>query len=92
MTHAEKRRETRRQASGTVHVRFSNPHPTEIEGQLLDVSAGGFRMSHRVASLETGEIVEFTHAEARGRARVMWNRITGDLVETGFLVLTPAKS
>jgi len=87
MSHPEKRREPRREASGTVHVRFSDPNPVEIEGRLMDVSPGGFRMSHHFTSLAAGQIVEFAHIEARGRARVMWNRILAERVETGFLVL-----
>jgi len=31
--------------------------------------------------------VEFAHPEAKGRARVMWNRILAGGVESGFLVV-----
>jgi hypothetical protein len=31
--------------------------------------------------------VEFTHIEAKGQAQVIWNRITGGAIETGFLVV-----
>lgn len=87
MTVREKRREERRQASGTVHIRFADPEPLQIEGRLVDVSAGGFRMAHGFPSLAAGQLVEFAHIEARGHARVMWNRIFEERVETGFLVL-----
>jgi len=83
----EKRREERREATGVVHVRFSDPRDVEIEGKLMDVSASGFRMSHGWTSLEAGQLVEFSHLEAAGRARVMWNRILAERVESGFLVL-----
>jgi hypothetical protein len=83
----EKRREERRETSGVVHVRFSDPRDIEIEGQLMDISSNGFRMSHACASLEAGQLVEFSHFEAAGRARVMWNRILAERVESGFLVL-----
>jgi hypothetical protein len=82
----EKRREARRPASGNVHVRFTDPEPLEIDGRLMDVSDSGFRMAHDCASLQSGQIVEFSHFEAKGRARVMWNRILAGGVETGFLV------
>lgn len=59
----------------------------EIEGRLMDVSPGGFRMSHHFASLAAGQVVEFSHIEAKGRARVIWNRIVAERVETGFLVV-----
>jgi hypothetical protein len=87
MTHAEKRREPRNAASGNVQIRFANPTNVEVDGRLLDVSIGGFRMSHDFVSLEAGQMVEFSHAAARGRARVIWNRILEQRVETGFLVV-----
>jgi len=87
LQHHEKRREVRRQASGAVRIRFGSPQATEIEGQLVDVSLSGFRMSHHFVALASGQLVEFSHVEAAGRARVMWNRVVGDRVETGFLVV-----
>jgi hypothetical protein len=90
MNVSEKRREHRREATGLVHVRFSDPQPQHIEGRLMDVSSGGFRMAHAFASLAPGQIVEFNHIEARGHARVIWNRIIDEEVETGFLVV-PSK-
>jgi len=87
MTMHEKRREARRAASGTVRVKFTNPEPLEIDGKLMDVSISGFRMQHDCASLPSGQVVEFAHVEATGRARVMWNRIMGGGVESGFLVV-----
>ena len=85
-TAEEKRAELRRMASGAVRVRFSNPEPYEIEGRLVDLSPSGFRMTHACVSLCAGQIVEFAHLEAAGRARVMWNRIMEERVETGFWV------
>ncbi len=87
MTMHEKRREARRPASGNVRVKFTDPEPLEIDGKLMDVSISGFRMAHDFVSLRSGQVVEFTHIEATGRARVMWNRILADGVETGFLVV-----
>ncbi len=84
----EKRRETRRATTGNVRVRFTNPEPLEIAGKLMDVSMSGFRMAHDFASLHSGQVVEFAHIEATGRAKVMWNRILAGGVETGFLVFT----
>ena len=54
----------------------------------MDLSDSGFRMAHECQSLEAGQIVDFSHGEAAGTARVIWNRITSSRVETGFLVLT----
>jgi hypothetical protein len=88
VTTDEKRREARRAASGTVRVKFTNPEPLEIDGKLMDVSISGFRMAHDFVSLHSGQVVEFAHLEATGRAKVMWNRIMAGGVETGFLVFT----
>ena len=87
MNFHEKRREQRREASGAVRIRFADPGPQSIEGRLMDVSASGFRMAHEFPSLAAGQLVEFAHIEARGRARVMWNRILDGRVETGFLII-----
>ncbi|HML16040.1 MAG TPA: PilZ domain-containing protein [Bryobacteraceae bacterium] len=85
----EKRQEERRRANGFVRVTFFDPQQVDVTGRLIDVSQRGFRMEHQCASLSTGQVVEFSHAEASGRARVMWKRIMGERVESGFLVLQP---
>jgi hypothetical protein len=83
----ENRREPRHSAEGAVRVWFQNPQRLEIEGRLVDISSSGFRMSHEFSGLPAGQIVEFSHPQAAGRARVIWNRISNANVETGFLVL-----
>ena len=83
----DSRKELRRTAEGEVRVRFENPQRREIQGQLVDVSKGGFRMAHEYPALQTGQVVEFSHVDATGRARVVWNRIEDAGVETGFLVV-----
>jgi len=83
----EKRREIRQPAEGPVLVRFADPQPLEILGQLMDISPSGFRMSHANQSLHSGQMVEFSHHLAVGAARVMWNRIVDQRVETGFLIV-----
>ena len=87
----EMRREERRPTDGAVRVRYSNPRPMEIEGRLMDVSLSGFRMAHSCVTLASGQMVEFTHTEASGKARVMWNRVVDQRVETGFLVVGAGK-
>ena len=83
----EKRREPRRSADGSVHVIYFDPQKVDVVGRLIDVSQSGFRMEHSCASLSTGQVVDFSHSEAAGRARVMWKRIMGESVESGFLVV-----
>lgn len=80
----EQRREPRRAVKGNVRVSGVRG---EIEGQLVDVSASGFRMAHAESSFEPGQVVEFGHAEAAGKARVIWNRISAGRVETGFFIV-----
>ena len=84
----EKRKEPRRLASGLIRVRFHNPQEFDLEGGLVDVSPNGFRVAHECASLEAGATVEFWHSSASGQARVMWNRVLGTRIESGFLVLS----
>ena len=83
----EKRREVRQPAEGPVLVSFSDPQRTEILGELVDVSPSGFRMAHANQSLQSGQLVEFSHSLAVGVARVMWNRIMDHRVETGFRIV-----
>jgi hypothetical protein len=83
---AEQRRETRRLGHGNVLVRSENPGSRDIQGRLMDVSAGGFRMAHDCSALTAGQFVGFAHAEAKGQARVVWTRILNDSVESGFVV------
>ncbi len=71
---------------GEVRVWVVLPRRFEIHGRLVDVSSSGFRMSHGYTALESGQTVEFSHLEATGRARVVWTRISGERVESGFLV------
>jgi hypothetical protein len=84
---SEKRQEIRRPAEGPVLVSFSDPQRMEILGELVDVSPSGFRMGHANQSLQSGQLVEFSHSFATGVARVMWNRIMDHRVETGFRIV-----
>jgi hypothetical protein len=59
----------------------------EVRGKLLDHSAGGFRAQHGCTQLTCGQIVEFRLMAISGVARVVWTRILGDRVESGFLIL-----
>ena len=83
---ADQRHEVRRPGKGNVVVRWSNPRAQLVEGKLVDVSDSGFRMAHGCSALTAGQYVEFSHCEAKGRARVVWTRITGVAVESGFVV------
>ena len=59
----------------------------EFRGTLKDISANGFRVAHFQAQLLSGQELLFWHSNLEGRARVVWTRILGQEIESGFLVL-----
>lgn len=87
MRASDRRSERRHNADAEMKFYFDDPAHKEITGRLLDYSVSGFRAAHEYAELHTGQVVEFRHFVAVGKARVMWNRISGDKVETGFLII-----
>lgn len=87
MSAVDRRSERRYRGQGPLKLSFEDPAPQEIVGRLVDYSKSGFRAVHAYAALHTGQVVAFEHAIAGGKARVMWNRIADDRVETGFLVI-----
>jgi len=83
----EQRREPRHAAVGEVVFQFGDARK-EVRARLIDRSTGGFRAEHDSTELTCGQLVEFQiDASARRVARVMWTRIAGGRVETGFLIL-----
>jgi hypothetical protein len=95
--HVEQRREPRRAAEGEIRFSFGQGggrgHARDVRGMLLDRSASGFRAQHDCAELTSGQVVQFRLTPAsKGHARVMWTRIMGDRVETGFLILPEVDS
>ena len=84
----ERRRKERRTAEGEVVLFFEDPVPVEIGGRLMDLNTTGFRASHQHAALRGGQVVSFQHSFAQGFAQVVWNRIVGNLVESGFQILS----
>lgn len=86
-TAADRRSERRHRADGHLKFSFDDPSRQEVTGRLLDYSKSGFRAMHKYPALHTGQVVEFQHTIADGKARVMWNRIADDRVETGFLII-----
>lgn len=87
MSAADRRSEHRHPADGPLKFSFDDPARLEVTGRLLDYSKSGFRALHTYAALHTGQVVNFQHMVAAGQARVMWNRIADDRVESGFLIL-----
>jgi len=83
MVKPDLRREPRLRADGSVTLRFDRHR---ITGQLMDVSSSGFRAAHDCPHLRTGATVHFRHEAGSGRARVVWNRISGGSIESGFFI------
>ena len=88
LTHTIDRRQSERHAAdGEVVLLPESPQLVELRGNLLDVSETGFRVGHNCMTLASGQIVAFVHATGCGKARVVWNRVHGQSVETGFVIL-----
>lgn len=84
----EKRREPRRKTSLEAAVRLAGgPEDAWLPVRLVDVSESGFRLSHMHAGFAAGQLLDFRHPFATGLARVVWNRIIDQRVETGCMVL-----
>ncbi len=82
----ERRREPRRPARGEVRI-WVDAESQPLRCRLLDVSRQGFRVRHRRADLPSGCEVQFQHALASGRARLVWNHILAGNVESGFVIV-----
>lgn len=89
MTHpmSHRRAEIRREVNGDVKIQIRLPKPMEIHAQLVDISPSGFRALHTFSELSAGQEVEYQLRHGKGTARVVWNRIFEEHVETGFFIL-----
>ncbi len=83
----DRRNAVRHKANGSVTFRMSEGSTTNFEGRLLDISSTGFRVRHAHSQLRSGQECDFTLPGSSGKARVVWNRITPEHIETGFLIL-----
>jgi hypothetical protein len=84
---ADRRQEPRQSASGKVHLKFESGPQNELEVDLLDVSASGFRASHRHGPLPLGANASFRYQGDAGTARVVWNWVHPGHTETGFIII-----
>jgi hypothetical protein len=88
----EQRREPRMPASGAVDILLGEGGEKSalkrIHARLLDRSASGFRAEHDCAELSGGQLVRFRlRAAPMAQARVVWTRIEGRRIESGFRIL-----
>jgi hypothetical protein len=84
---ADRRNEPRHPASGKVQLKFESEPHRELDAELMDISRSGFRASHRHGALLLGANMSFRHPEAHGKARVVWNWMHPDHVESGFVII-----
>ena len=80
----DQRAEGRVPTSGEVKVLIDGPHPLAIPARVLDISEHGMHVEHMYAALTSGMTVEIDSGAVKMAARVVWNRINNDRVESGF--------
>lgn len=84
---SERRHHKRRSTQGEITLRMEGDSPLEVRAVLLDISATGFRARHGNLTLARNRDIQFETAGFSGRARVVWNRILGEEVESGFVII-----
>jgi hypothetical protein len=84
---SERRRAQRRAATGTIEVLFADPVPTVIEGEVLDVSSTGFRLSHTSNQLVAGLDVQLRYEGHQYLARIIWTHIQNGHRQSGCMLL-----
>ena len=85
---AERRGASRFRTKGHVKLWWPAQGAEPIWGKLVDTSRTGFRASHNCLGLGAGQTVGFELSGSQGLARVVWTRVLGDRVESGFALLT----
>jgi hypothetical protein len=89
---AEHRGEPREASAGAICLMLpdlgAKSGPSEVQGRVVDHSANGFRVEHTFAGLSCGQMVRCRFDDSSPRtARVVWTRVHGERVESGFFVL-----
>jgi hypothetical protein len=80
----ERRREPRYSAEGRAVMVIEAGRRLEIVGSLVDMSDHGLCIAHMYPALASGMEIEVHFNEQVRKARVMWNRINADGVQSGF--------
>jgi hypothetical protein len=84
------RRERRVACRGNVQITLESACRSNgklVGGELMDVSAHGFRVRHQGLKLRPGTVVRFEHPFLVGRARVAWTSMLAGRPQSGFQVL-----
>ena len=85
-TNRDRRATPRTPASGRVTISFENPTRVTIDGELVETSETGFRLSHDSPALEPGLEISYAGANRQGRARVMWTHVQEGRRVSGFAI------
>lgn len=80
------KQETRIKLCVPVRLIRSGYKAEEITAELIDISIHGCKVKHRRNDILTGEQFQVIYPWGEVRARVVWTRINGTWVETGFYV------
>lgn len=83
----ERRQEPRFRATGDVNLIVGGPTALAVPGRIVDVSQHGMRVVHMYAALTSGTMLKIESGSEVYTARVVWNRISEDGVESGFYLL-----
>ncbi len=83
----ERRHNRRLPETGSVRLCLAGPLGEPFIGTLVDSSSNGFRSRHDCPFLTSGQLVYFKFGRRKGTARVVWTRIMGNQVESGFTIL-----
>lgn len=83
----DRRSEPRFPASGEVRLIINAPQLLSVPARILDVSQHGMRVEHMYPALASGMMLQIESGTGQFTARVVWNRIKNDGVESGFYLL-----
>ena len=86
----ERRKEQRGSASGRVLLAFEDPE-VKVPGELRDTSVSGLRVEHQYTDVRSGQFVRILSDGDERMARVMWNRRSGNSVESGLMLVNGRK-
>jgi len=97
---AERRRAPRASSSGRLEILLSDPIPTRVDAELIEISSTGFRAAHDSSALEPGlevlcksdvlsksEGLRNPNGGEAVRARVIWTHVLGGRRVSGFLLV-----
>ncbi len=85
---SERRSHARLAARGELTFRPNQGSAAKLtRGQFVDISAGGFRISHHDTDLSVGQELIASYGFGDLMVRIIWRHIGKDQVETGFAIL-----